>query len=183
MSAIASNPLASELLRKQQTFNTSIVRALGAFRGIPRLADPDPAAYPASLAEHEAQRQAAELPSGTTSISLLTPTFRTPPDVLRACVDSVLAQSYPHWQLCLVDDGSKDPQLGALLECYAARDPRIRVQLNQANAGIAPGSWTSERANASRASLVLPNDSSNSANVSQFLASSPGCVPQVARCR
>jgi len=52
-----------------------------------------------------------------------------------AAIESVRKQTYPHWQLCVVDDGSKDetPQIIAAL---AAEDSRIRWQ-TQANSGQA----------------------------------------------
>jgi len=45
---------------------------------------------------------------------------------LRQCLDSVRAQTYPHWELIAVNDHSTDatPQI---LQEYAAKDPRIRV--------------------------------------------------------
>jgi glycosyltransferase involved in cell wall biosynthesis len=45
---------------------------------------------------------------------------------LREALDSVLAQTYSHWELVAVDDGSSD-ESRSLLEEYAAREPRIRV--------------------------------------------------------
>lgn len=46
---------------------------------------------------------------------------------LRECLDSVLAQLYPHWQLCIADDASTDPQVRQVLEEYSERDSRIQV--------------------------------------------------------
>jgi glycosyltransferase involved in cell wall biosynthesis len=45
---------------------------------------------------------------------------------LPACLDSILAQTYPQWELIAVNDHSSDrsPQI---LEAYAQRDKRIRV--------------------------------------------------------
>ena len=45
---------------------------------------------------------------------------------LPACLDSILAQTYPHWELLAVNDHSTDgtPQI---LRHYAKRDDRIRV--------------------------------------------------------
>ena len=45
---------------------------------------------------------------------------------LRPCLDSVLGQTYTHWELIAVNDHSTDesPQI---LQEYAAKDPRIRV--------------------------------------------------------
>jgi glycosyltransferase involved in cell wall biosynthesis len=45
---------------------------------------------------------------------------------LREAVDSVIAQTYPHWELIVVDDGSTDNTL-KILQDYAAKDSRIRV--------------------------------------------------------
>jgi glycosyltransferase involved in cell wall biosynthesis len=60
-------------------------------------------------------------------ISIVLPVHNTPLPLLRRCIDSVLAQSYPHWQLCIADDVSTSPALQQLLKQYAAKDQRIRV--------------------------------------------------------
>ena len=45
---------------------------------------------------------------------------------MRECIDAVLAQSYPHWELVLVDDGSSDGST-AIAQEYARRMPdRVR---------------------------------------------------------
>jgi glycosyltransferase involved in cell wall biosynthesis len=48
-------------------------------------------------------------------------------------VESVLAQTFADWELVVVDDGSTDGT-GAILDGYAARDPRILV-VHRPNAG------------------------------------------------
>jgi GT2 family glycosyltransferase len=59
---------------------------------------------------------------------------REPPiEYLRAALDSVLAQAYPHWELCVADPGSKHPEIAAALESYAARDGRIRLARRSEN--------------------------------------------------
>lgn len=45
---------------------------------------------------------------------------------LPACLDSLLAQTYPHLEIVVVDDGSPDGS-GAIADAYAARDPRVKV--------------------------------------------------------
>ena len=55
---------------------------------------------------------------------------------IAAAIESVLAQSYTHWELVIVNDGSTD-DTGAIAEDFAKREPgRIKV-LHQSNAGIA----------------------------------------------
>ena len=54
---------------------------------------------------------------------------------LRECLDSVLAQSHPDFELLVCDDGSRDGSLAILRE-YAAGDARIRVLENPENLGI-----------------------------------------------
>ena len=54
---------------------------------------------------------------------------------LREAIDSVLAQTYPHWELVCVDDASRDGSFQILQE-YAARDPRIRPFAQPGHAGI-----------------------------------------------
>ncbi len=53
---------------------------------------------------------------------------------LRQCVESVLAQTYSHWELILVDDGSKDT-CPAICDEYSRSDSRIRV-IHQENGGF-----------------------------------------------
>lgn len=70
-------------------------------------------------------------------ISLLMPHFNQGVAWLEAALDSVLAQVYPEWELCIADDASTDPRSRAVLERYAARDPRIRVRWLERNQHIA----------------------------------------------
>lgn len=69
-------------------------------------------------------------------ISVAMPVYNTPLEHLRASIDSVLAQRYPHWELCIADDASTDPRIPALLKSYAARDPRVRWVRRERNGHI-----------------------------------------------
>jgi GT2 family glycosyltransferase len=60
--------------------------------------------------------------------------------ILQETIHSVLRQSYPEWELCLVDDGSGLPELTALLERYAQQDPRIRFVTRKEGGGISAAS-------------------------------------------
>ncbi len=68
--------------------------------------------------------------------SIVTPVYKTPVDLLKACINSVLAQSYSNWELILVDDGSKDETLTQTLSEYKLRDSRIIVRQLPQNRGI-----------------------------------------------
>jgi glycosyltransferase involved in cell wall biosynthesis len=69
-------------------------------------------------------------------ISVITPTYNTPPTLLRACLDSVLAQIYPHWELCIADDASTRPEVRRVIEEYIAKDSRVRVCWRERNGHI-----------------------------------------------
>lgn len=54
---------------------------------------------------------------------------------LRACVDSVLAQDYPDYEIILIDDGSSDETWG-IMEEYAHLHTHVRSIKNVINQGI-----------------------------------------------
>lgn len=66
-------------------------------------------------------------------ISVIIPVYNAEP-FLPACLDSVLHQDYPSFEILVIDDGSTDGS-AAVIDRYAARDPRI-VALHQSNAGV-----------------------------------------------
>jgi GT2 family glycosyltransferase len=68
-------------------------------------------------------------------ISVVMPAYETDPGLLADAIDSVRRQRYPHWELCIADDGSRSPKLRRHLD-RAARDERIRVTHLEANRGI-----------------------------------------------
>jgi glycosyltransferase involved in cell wall biosynthesis len=73
-------------------------------------------------------------------ISLILPVYQTPEAWLRRCLDSVLQQAYPNWELCIADDASPDPLVREVLEKYASRDARIKVVFRASNGHIAEAS-------------------------------------------
>ena len=68
-------------------------------------------------------------------ISVVTPVYNTDEVWLAKCIESVRAQIYPHWELCLVNDGSTRPHVKAILDEYARAEPRIRVEHLPRNPG------------------------------------------------
>lgn len=73
-------------------------------------------------------------------ISILLPVYQTPEVWLRRCIESVLAQTYPKWQLCVSDDASPDARLKEVLTEYAERDSRISVVRRPVNGHISAAS-------------------------------------------
>jgi GT2 family glycosyltransferase len=94
------------------------------------------------IAARAAMRAAAARRDDAPFIAILTPTYETRDGLLRACLDSVLAQEWPHWELCVADDASPSPHVRRTLEAYAARDRRIRVTFRRTNGHIAEASNT-----------------------------------------
>ncbi|WP_323118367.1 glycosyltransferase [Burkholderia alba] len=70
------------------------------------------------------------------TISLLMPVYRTPLDALRQAIASVIQQTYPSWELCVVDDASMDERLRSLLEEFSRKDARIKIKVADVNGGI-----------------------------------------------
>jgi glycosyltransferase involved in cell wall biosynthesis len=63
-------------------------------------------------------------------VSVVTPVYNGERH-LRGCIESVLAQTYIHWDYAIVNNKSTDRTIEIARE-YAARDPRIRVVDNEA---------------------------------------------------
>ncbi len=109
------------------------------------------------VTEEELEEQRQMQFDSPKKFSIVVPLYRTKPEYLRAMVDSVLTQTYPHWQLCLAngtpaydcdEDESTDApadaqfsrglcaELTEILEAYAAKDSRICVTTLEKNEGI-----------------------------------------------
>lgn len=58
-------------------------------------------------------------------VSIIMPAFNNATSIGPA-IESVLAQTYPHWELLIVDDASGDGSLERA-EAYQSQDARIKV--------------------------------------------------------
>lgn len=70
---------------------------------------------------------------GKPKISIIVPIYNTK-DCLRNCVSTLLSQSYPHFELLLIDDGSTDGS-AAICDEFKAKDNRVKV-VHKANGGV-----------------------------------------------
>lgn len=57
--------------------------------------------------------------------------------ILKECLDSILSQNYPNFEVLLVDNGSKDNSLEFVRESY--QDTRLKIIENGANLGVSEG--------------------------------------------
>ena len=71
--------------------------------------------------------------SAPPTISVIIPVYNTE-QYLHRCIDSVLAQTFPDFELLLIDDGSTDTS-SAICDEYAEKDGRIRV-FHKENGGL-----------------------------------------------
>lgn len=150
---------ATEGLRRARNFTMARVRGTKVFRD----KNAGPKKYQEWLALHRADEKTLSdqrkmiLPS-MPKISILVPVYRTHEPYLREMIESVLAQSYRNWELCIADasgdvstdvrkeDGLEDrtnpgePSASAdtvaIIRSYAAKDPRIKLVVLQENRGI-----------------------------------------------
>jgi GT2 family glycosyltransferase len=70
------------------------------------------------------------------TISVLMPTYDTQEKLLHAAIESVIAQAYPFWELCIADDASTNPRIRSILEHYARNEPRIKLAFRKENGHI-----------------------------------------------
>jgi glycosyltransferase involved in cell wall biosynthesis len=73
-------------------------------------------------------------------ISIITPAYNTPPQYLKECIRSVLAQVYTNWELIIADDASTDPESIKILKEFSQLDTRIKVVYRSENGNISAAS-------------------------------------------
>jgi O-antigen biosynthesis protein len=138
-----------EVVRRQ----ASVVRAIGlkaAVRRYGRLLRGHPvdsAHYDSWFRQHrdagrdaDRIRQSIDAFTWRPRVSFITPVYNTDPRWLRRLVDSVKAQTYHEWELCLADDGSTREGVSGLLDAVEREDARIKVVRLPQNAGISAAS-------------------------------------------
>lgn len=109
------------------------------------LASPWPSQYQRWIARHETispdilsfYLQRIESLNNPPRISIVLPTYESDVRCLTLAVESVRRQIYPHWELIVVDDASRDKRLKKYLEGLTSLDSRIRVRFREKNGHIA----------------------------------------------
>lgn len=80
-------------------------------------------------------QRAASSPQGPT-FSIVVPLFRTPLDLFWEMLESVKAQTYPRWELVLVDASPDDAGLAKAVRAAAEDDTRVKAVFLAENGGI-----------------------------------------------
>lgn len=85
----------------------------------------------------ERSRQRNEKFSKQIKFSILVPLYNTPENFLREMIDSVVAQTYQNWELCLADGSDKEHNfVGEICGQYCKKDARIVYKKLEKNEGI-----------------------------------------------
>lgn len=74
-------------------------------------------------------------------VSVMMPFYNTPPVFMIEAIESILAQTYPHWELLLVDDGSTNKASSETAQAYATTHPekiRYLEHPDHINKGLGP---------------------------------------------
>lgn len=83
------------------------------------------------------KKEAQETFDTMVKISILTPLYNTPEKFLREMIESVQAQTYQNWELCLADGSDNDhAEVGLIARSYAENDERIIYRHLPENKGI-----------------------------------------------
>lgn len=74
------------------------------------------------------------------TFSILVPVYNPEPVHLEQTIESILAQLYPYWELCIADDASEDLRIAPLIERFCQQDSRIRVKRRPVRGNISVAS-------------------------------------------
>lgn len=87
-------------------------------------------------AQRREQEENAQFPKNI-KFSVLVPLYNTPESFLKAMIESVQAQTYKNWELCLADGSDSEHSfVGEICKNYADGDKRIKYEKLERNLGI-----------------------------------------------
>ena len=87
-------------------------------------------------APEELERQRKETWDNGPVFSVVIPLYKTPERYLREMLDSIAAQTYPNWELCLADGSPQGQDVYRIVKKYMDKDSRIRYERLGKNGGI-----------------------------------------------
>lgn len=111
-------------------------------------------------------------------ISIVVPAYNAA-GVIGRCIDTVLRQTYPDFELLIIDDGSTD-ETAEIVAAKAAQDARIHL-IRQENAGVSSARNTGIAAASGELLCFIDSDDTVSANYLETLHTlySPGVLPVI----
>lgn len=86
--------------------------------------------------EEELSRQRQETFEYMPKFSIVIPAFKTPERYLKEMLDSIVAQTYGNWEVCVADGSPKGESLERVLRRYAEKDRRFKYVILRENKGI-----------------------------------------------
>ena len=69
-------------------------------------------------------------------VSVLLPVYNPPVSYFRQAIESVIAQAYSNWELCIADDQSSDAEIRNIILHYQKIDARIKFVFRESNGHI-----------------------------------------------
>lgn len=113
-------------------------------------------------------------------ISVVMPVYNVEEKWLRLCIESVVAQLYTNWELCIADDASPAPHIKAVLDEYAARDERIKVVYRPENGHISAASNSALDLATGEFTALLDHDDELSEDALYWVAAEVNAHPETA---
>ncbi len=73
----------------------------------------------------------------TPKFSILLPVYKVSPKYLREALASIALQTYPNWEVCIVDDASNSPELTSVINGFSEKYPeKVKFSTNLTNRHI-----------------------------------------------
>jgi GT2 family glycosyltransferase len=129
------------------------------------------------LAGRGLPRPRTRAPEVPPRFSVVVPVFGPPVWVLQRCVASVLAQTFPSFELCLCDDGSESSEITAVLDEIARLDPRVKVTALPSRGGISAATNHASSLACGEFVVFLDHDDELEPQALEFLAEAAEAEP------
>ena len=109
-------------------------------------------------------------------ISVVMPVYNAPLDYLKQAIESVQAQLYQHWELCIADDASTEVGVRPMLKSFAKSDSRIKMIFREQNGHISLASNSALELASGDFVALLDNDDLLSRHALYHVATTVRCI-------